>query len=215
MDLLARLREPTKGHILFDTVPSNDIPLAEFHKNLTVVSQEALVLDGTVAENLRYGHPDADDETIIAAAKAAYAHDFIMRLPAGYETVVGERGVLLSGGQKQRLALARAFVGRTQVLLLDEPTSALDAESELAVQQALAEIQAARKMTVVIIAHRLSTVRHADQIIVIEKGRLLGHGTHDELVATAPWYSHIVRLQLGSAESAPQPDATVLASSSN
>jgi subfamily B ATP-binding cassette protein MsbA len=205
MDLIPRLRQPTQGRILFDDVPIDEIRLAELRRNVAFVSQDALVLDGTIEENLRYGHPDADKEALVAAARDAYAHDFILRLPLGYDTMVGERGVLLSGGQKQRLALARALVGRATILLLDEPTSALDAESELAVQQALARLQASRAMTIVIIAHRLSTVRHADHIIVLEEGRLLGSGTHDELMTSAPWYRRIVRLQLGETADTPAP----------
>jgi ABC-type multidrug transport system fused ATPase/permease subunit len=177
---------------------------------MALVSQEALVFDGTIMDNLGYGHPAADSEGIVSAARAAHAHEFIERLPNGYNTIVGERGVLLSGGQKQRLALARAMVGRASILLLDEPTSALDAESELAVQQALAELQASKTVTVIIIAHRLSTVRHADQIIVLENGRVLGSGTHDELVKSAPWYRRVVKLQLGdSFESSLQPTASL------
>lgn len=197
MDLIPRLREPTRGRILFDDTPIDEIRLAELRRNIAFVSQDALVLDGTVEENLSYGHPEADRDALIAAAKDAFAHDFIERLPQGYDTVVGERGVLLSGGQKQRLALARALVGQASILLLDEPTSALDAESEQAVQRALARLQASHAMTIVIIAHRLSTVRHADHIVVLEDGRLLGSGTHDELMNTAPWYRRIVQLQLG------------------
>ena len=210
MDLIPRLRQPTAGRILFDGVPANDIRLVELRNQIAVVLQDALVIDGTIEENLRYGHPGVDRETIIAAARAAHAHDFIERLPGGYDTVIGERGVLLSGGQKQRLALARALVGKSSILLLDEPTSALDAESEQAVQKALAELQASKTMTVIIIAHRLSTVRHADQIIVLENGKVLGSGTHDELIKSAPWYRRVVKLQLGdSFESSLRPTAAI------
>jgi ABC-type multidrug transport system fused ATPase/permease subunit len=205
MDLIPRLRIPTAGRILFDDVPVEEIRLDALRRNVAFVSQDALMLDGTIEDNLRYGHPDADKETVVAAAKDAFAHDFILRLALGYDTMVGERGVLLSGGQKQRLALARALVGRASILLLDEPTSALDAESEQAVQQALARLQASHAVTIVIIAHRLSTVRHADHIVVLEDGRLLGSGTHDELMASAPWYRRIVRLQLGESAEGPAP----------
>lgn len=199
IDLIPRLRHPSGGKILFDGIPADEFRLSDLRSQVALVLQDALVIDGTVMENMKYGNPDADIDAIFAAAKAAHAYDFILKLPKGFDTIVGERGVLLSGGQRQRLAMARALVRRASILLLDEPTSALDAESELAVQQALAELQSACSTTVIIVAHRLSTVRHADQIIVLDKGRVLGSGTHEELVRNAPWYRQIVELQLGQA----------------
>ncbi len=197
MDLLPRLRNPTGGAILFDDVDARDIRLADLRRHIAMVSQDSLVLDGSIAENLAYTDAEVSREEIVAAAKAARAHEFIEKLPDGYETMVGERGVLLSGGQKQRLALARALARKAPILLLDEPTSALDAETELAVQETLTDLQAAGEVTVVIIAHRLSTIRHADHIVVMEAGGVLGTGTHDELMASAPWYARVVELQLG------------------
>lgn len=208
VDIIPRLREPTEGQVLFDDVPASDIRLDDLRRNIAMVSQDALIIDGSVEENLRYGLPDASKEEVRAAAEAAFAHDFIEKLPRGYDTVVGERGVLLSGGQKQRLALARALLAKVPVLLLDEPTSALDAESEQAVQRALETLQKRHDMTIVIIAHRLSTVRHANHLIVLEEGRVLGTGTHDELMATAPWYRKIVELQTGEKVPAPKARAT-------
>lgn len=207
IDFIPRLRAPTAGRILFDDVLADDIRLADLRASVAMVSQDTLIIDGTVTENLRYGQPDATEDQVVAAAQAAFADGFIRNLPKGYDTVVGERGVLLSGGQKQRIALARALLANVPILLLDEPTSALDAESEQAVQRALETLQAGNDMTIIIIAHRLSTVRHADQIVVLENGRLLGVGTHDSLIESAGWYRKIVELQTG--EHVPAPDGVV------
>lgn len=203
IDLIPRLRAPTSGRILFDDLPAEDIRLSNLRAAIAMVSQDTLIIDGTVAENLRYGRPDATQDQIVAAAKSAFADGFICDLPKGYETIVGERGVLLSGGQKQRIALARALLAKVPILLLDEPTSALDAESEQAVQRALETLQAGNNVTIIIIAHRLSTVRHADQIVVLDGGRLLGTGTHTELVESASWYRKIVELQTGEQVTGP------------
>lgn len=196
-DLIPRLREPTEGRILFDDTAAVDIRLDALRRAVALVSQDALIIDGTITENLRYGRPDATQQEIEAAAHAAFAHSFIEAMPQGYETIVGERGVLLSGGQKQRLALARALLAQASVLLLDEPTSALDAESETAVQRALATLQDDGNTTIIIIAHRLSTVRHADHIVVLENGCVIGTGTHDALMTDTSWYRKIVELQTG------------------
>ncbi|SIS51218.1 ABC transporter ATP-binding protein [Insolitispirillum peregrinum] len=195
IDLLPRLKIPNDGTIHFDDVLASDIPLGDLRANIAMVSQDILVVDGTVEENLRYGNPQATLEDIQRAARDAFAEDFILRLPQGYDTVLGERGARLSGGQRQRIALARALLARVPVLLLDEPTSALDAESEQAVQQALERQQRQHGTTIVIIAHRLSTVSHADLTVVLDNGALLGVGTHDELIRTTPWYQKVVELQ--------------------
>lgn len=195
IDLLPRLKTPNDGTIHFDDVLASDIPLDDLRANIAMVSQDILVVDGTVEENLRYGNPQATLEDIQQAARDAFAEDFILRLPQGYDTVLGERGARLSGGQRQRIALARALLARVPVLLLDEPTSALDAESEQAVQQALERQQKQHGTTIVIIAHRLSTVSHADLTVVLDNGALLGVGTHDELIRTTPWYQKVVELQ--------------------
>lgn len=197
IDLIPRLRTPSVGSILFDDVSAEDIRLSGLRAAVAMVSQDTLIIDGTVMDNLCYGNPGATREEIVAAATAAFADAFIRELPKGYDTIVGERGVLLSGGQKQRLALARALLAKVPILLLDEPTSALDSDSERAVQRALERLQASNDTTIIIIAHRLSTVRHADQIVVLEGGRLLGTGTHDTLMESAPWYRKIVELQTG------------------
>jgi ATP-binding cassette subfamily B protein len=157
-----------------------------------------------VTENVRYGRPDASDDEVRAACDAAYATEFIERLPEGYASYLGERGVRLSGGQRQRLAIARAILADRPVLLLDEATSALDAESERMVQLALERLMAGR--TVLIIAHRLATIRHADRIAVMERGRIIATGTHDELTHTNPLYSRLAALQFGAAGRARDPE---------
>jgi subfamily B ATP-binding cassette protein MsbA len=206
IDLIPRLREPTSGGLYFDDMPVENIRLANLRSAIAIVSQDALIIDGTVVGNLRYGHPEASRMDVEAAARAAFADGFIRALPKGYDTIVGERGVLLSGGQKQRLALARALLVDVPVLLLDEPTSALDSESETAVQRALATLQQDAHTTIVIIAHRLSTVRHADYIVVLDEGRVIGTGTHEALLAKAPWYRRVVELQTGERIAAVAPD---------
>lgn len=195
VDLIPRLREPVAGRILIDDVPLSSIRLPDLRRAIAMVSQDALVVDGTIAENLRYGCPEASDADIRAAAGEAHAREFIERLPAGYDTRVGERGVRLSGGQKQRLALARALIARAPLLILDEPTSALDTESEHAIQQALEALQKAGGVTILIIAHRLSTVRHADHIVVLDRGRVMCEGTHRQLMDDVPWYRKVVESQ--------------------
>ena len=151
------------------------------------------MFSGTVAENIRFGKPNATDAEVEAAARAALVHDFVSELPAGYGTVVGERGVMLSGGQKQRIAIARALLKDAPILLLDEATSALDAESERLVQIALERLMQGR--TTLVIAHRLATIRDADRILVLEKGRLIDQGTHDELVRKGGRYADLAKLQ--------------------
>src|SRR5690606_16147403 len=163
--LIPRFYEVTAGSILIDNKDVWDVTLASLRRSVGVVQQDIYLFSGTVAENLRYGRPDASDDELVAAAKAANAHDFILDLPDGYRTDIGQRGVKLSGGQKQRLTIARAFLKDPAVLIFDEATSALDNESERAVQQALLGL--ARGRTTLVIAHRLSTVRHADRILVL------------------------------------------------
>lgn len=194
-DLLPRLREPQQGRILFGDTDAQDIALGSLRQKIALVSQEVLLIDGSVADNLRYGNPEASDEAIHAAAQAAFADGFIQALPQGYDTMLGPRGARLSGGQRQRIALARAMLAQVPILLLDEPTSALDAESEQAVQQALERQQKEHGTTIVIIAHRLSTVSHADLTVVLDQGKVIASGTHQDLMQSNPWYQKIVALQ--------------------
>ncbi len=176
--LIPRFYEATEGRILIDGTDIRDVTLASLRRAVGVVQQDVYLFAGTVAENLRYGRPDATEEEIVAAARAANAHDFIMALPDGYDTDVGQRGVKLSGGQKQRLTIARAFLKDPAVLIFDEATSALDNESERAVQEALLDL--ARDRTTLVIAHRLSTVRHADRILVLTDQGIAEQGTHEQ-----------------------------------
>jgi subfamily B ATP-binding cassette protein MsbA len=159
-----------------------------------------VLFEGTVRDNIAFGRPGADDAAIEAAARAAAAHDFILRLPGGYDTIVGPGGTQLSGGERQRLSLARAFLKNAPILLLDEATSALDAESERLVQAALAELMRGR--TTLVIAHRLATVRDADLIVVMEGGRVVETGSHDALQARGGAYARLVRLQMHGDEAA-------------
>lgn len=195
IDLLPRLKTPSSGAVYFDDVCATDIPLSDLRRNIAMVSQDILIVDGTVEENLRYGNPGASFDDIQNAARDAFAEAFILDLPQGYQTVLGERGARLSGGQRQRIALARALLSRVPVLLLDEPTSALDAESEQAVQRALERQQKEHGTTIIIIAHRLSSVSHADLLIILEAGQMRAFGTHAELMQSSAWYQKVVRLQ--------------------
>jgi ABC-type multidrug transport system fused ATPase/permease subunit len=169
--------------------------LSQLRSKIAYVSQDAYLFDGTIAENIRYGKPDASRQEVVAAAQAAHAHDFILEQPAGYETPVGERGTKLSGGQRQRIAIARALIKDAPVLILDEATSALDSESEQEVQDALGVLMEGR--TTVAIAHRLSTVESADRIYVIDEGRVVEEGGHEELVVRGGLYSRLYELQFG------------------
>ena len=193
LQLLLRFRDPQAGRVLVD---GTDIRLVEpqaLRGRLGLVAQEPMIFSASVAENIRYGRPEADDAAVLAAARAAAAADFIAALPQGMETHLGARGVTLSGGQRQRIAIARAILRDPPILLLDEATSALDAESEQAVQQALAA--AARGRTTLVVAHRLATVRRADRILVMEAGRVVATGTHDALVRQGGLYARLAALQ--------------------
>jgi subfamily B ATP-binding cassette protein MsbA len=177
--LLPRFYDVTSGRIALDGIDVRDATLASLRRNIAIVAQEPMLLSGTIADNLRFGKNDATMDEMRHAARLAFADEFIHRLPAGYETEIGERGVKLSGGQKQRLAIARAFLKDAPILILDEPTSALDPESEALIKHALEHLVLGR--TALIIAHRLSTIEHADEVVVLDRGRVIERGSHREL----------------------------------
>jgi subfamily B ATP-binding cassette protein MsbA len=189
LSLVPRLFDPTAGAVLIDGQDLRTVSLASLRRQVAVVSQEVLLFDDSIRANIAFGRPDADQQAIEAAARAAAAHDFIRQLPEGYDTRVGERGSRLSGGERQRVALARAFLKDAPILLLDEATSALDPQSELLVQEALARLMQGR--TTIVIAHRLATVRDADQILVMEAGRIVEAGTHASLSAAGGAYARL------------------------
>jgi ATP-binding cassette subfamily B protein len=193
IQLLLRFYDPSSGRITLDGDDLRDLNRADFRRHMALVPQDPVIFAASARENIRFGRPDASDAQVEAAAKAAAAHDFLTALPDGYDSYVGERGVMLSGGQKQRIAIARAILRDAPVLLLDEATSALDAESERAVQQAVDHLSKDR--TTLIVAHRLATVKKADRIIVFEAGGIAAVGTHDTLVAQGGLYARLARLQ--------------------
>ena len=191
--LIPRFYDVEAGAIRIDGIDIRDVTLASLRRHVGVVQQDVYLFAGTVAENLRYGRPDASDAELEAAARAANAHDFIIALPHGYDTDIGQRGVKLSGGQRQRITIARAFLKNPEILIFDEATSALDNESERAVQQALLSLANGR--TTLVIAHRLSTVRHADRILVLTADGIVEQGTHDELMAQDSVYANLHSVQ--------------------
>ncbi len=191
--LLLRFYDAASGRIEIDGVPVQRIALGELRARIGIVPQESTIFSASALDNIRYGRPDATDAEVVAAAKAAFAHDFIVALPEGYASFLGERGVRLSGGQRQRLAIARAMLKNPPLLLLDEATSALDAESERMVQAALEA--AMRERTTIVIAHRLATVQRADRIVVLDHGKVVEQGRHAELVARGGLYARLAALQ--------------------
>ncbi|MEH6675042.1 MAG: ABC transporter transmembrane domain-containing protein [Sulfitobacter sp.] len=193
IQLILRFYDPASGRITLDGVDLRDVSRAVFRQSVALVPQDPVIFAASARENIRFGRPDATDSEITAAAEAAAAHGFITALPDGYDSYLGERGVMLSGGQKQRIAIARAILRDAPVLLLDEATSALDAESERAVQAAVDRLSADR--TTLIVAHRLATVKKADRIVVLEAGQIVDMGTHDELVTKGGLYARLARLQ--------------------
>jgi subfamily B ATP-binding cassette protein MsbA len=193
--LIPRLNDDTAGRITIGGVDIRDVTLASLRAHVAVVTQFTFLFNDTVRANVAYGEPDRPLADVIAAARAANAHEFIERLPAGYDTQIGDLGVRLSGGQRQRLAIARAILRNAPILILDEATSALDTESEALVQEALERLMVDR--TTLIVAHRLSTIRRADTIVVVSRGRIVERGRHDELLARAGEYRQLHDRQYG------------------
>jgi ATP-binding cassette subfamily B protein len=193
LQLLMRFYDPQSGQITMDGVPLTDLVRGDFRKAIALVPQDPVIFATSARENIRFGRLDATDAEVEAAARAAAAHDFLTALPQGYDSYLGERGVMLSGGQKQRVAIARAILRDAPILLLDEATSALDAESERLVQAAVDKLAEGR--TTLVVAHRLATVKRADRIVVFEAGQIVAQGTHDELVAEDGLYARLARLQ--------------------
>ncbi|HXG15462.1 MAG TPA: ABC transporter ATP-binding protein [Calidithermus sp.] len=194
MDLVPRFHDVTAGRLLVDGHDVRDLTQASLRAQIGLVTQETFLFNDTIRYNIAYGRPEASFEEVVRAARQAHAHDFILACPRGYDTLVGERGVRLSGGQRQRLAIARAFLKNPPILILDEATSDLDAESEFMVQQALADLMKGR--TVLVIAHRLATIRNADRIVVIHQGRVAEVGRHEELLARDGLYRRLYALQV-------------------
>jgi ATP-binding cassette subfamily B protein len=191
--LLQRFYDPISGEILFNGVNIRDLQLEELRKLIGVVPQDIVIFSDNAMENIRFGRMDATDEEVLSAARLAIADEFISKLPEGYQTFLGDRGIRLSGGQKQRIAIARVLLKNPALLLLDEATSALDAESELLVQRALEAAMDHR--TTIVIAHRLSTVKQADKIVVLENGRIIEIGTHADLIQHSGLYARLAKLQ--------------------
>jgi ATP-binding cassette, subfamily B, bacterial len=196
-DLVARFHDPTRGRILVNDIDIRQFRLSTYRELLAIVQQDVFLFDGSARDNIAYGRKEATDAEVEDAARRANAHEFIERLPQGYETTIGERGVKLSGGQQQRLAIARAVLASPQILILDEATSNLDTESEQLIQASMSALLAGR--TTFVIAHRLSTIRRADLILLMEDGRILERGTHDELMTARGTYFKMVRRQMEAA----------------
>jgi subfamily B ATP-binding cassette protein MsbA len=204
VNLIPRFFDVTSGRIVIDDRDLRDLTLGSLRRQVAQVSQETILFNDTVRNNIAYGQPDVKHAIVEQAARNALAHDFILRMPQGYDTVIGEKGFRLSGGERQRIAIARAILKDAPILILDEATSALDAESESLVQAALANLMQDR--TVVVIAHRLSTVRRANRIAVLEDGRITAIASHDELLTTSPTYQRLHQLQFMDIQEPQPPD---------
>jgi len=199
VNLIPRFFDVTAGAIRIDGHDIRDVTLASLRAQIGVVTQETILFNDTVRNNIAYGQPHVTEEAVIEASKTALAHDFILRLPEGYDTMIGERGLRLSGGERQRIAIARALLKNAPILILDEATSALDTESEALVQGALQNLISGR--TVFVIAHRLTTVRHADRIVVLEGGKITDSGTHEDLLTRLGTYRKLYELQFMDVDS--------------
>jgi len=199
VNLIPRFFDVTAGAIKIDGHDIRDVTLASLRAQIGVVTQETILFNDTVRNNIAYGQPHVTEEAVIEAARTALAHDFILRLPEGYDTMIGERGLRLSGGERQRIAIARALLKNAPILILDEATSALDTESEALVQGALQNLISGR--TVFVIAHRLTTVRHADRIVVLEGGKITDSGTHEDLLTRLGTYRKLYELQFMDVDS--------------
>jgi len=195
VDLIPRLRDTVKGKIMIDDRPIKDLDLHTLRRSIAFVSQEGFLFNDTIEHNIRYCRPNATMGEVIKVAEMAYADHFIRELSKGYKAIVGERGIKLSGGQKQRIILARALLQKASIIILDEPTSSLDSESEQFIQKAMQYLIGEKSITLIIIAHRLSTIKSADQIIVLDKGRVVECGSHGQLMHEDTWYADMVRMQ--------------------
>jgi ABC-type multidrug transport system fused ATPase/permease subunit len=193
MSLILRFYRPASGEIYFDGSPATDYEVGSLRRRIGYVSQSTLLLSGTIIENLRYGNPEANEEQVMQATKAAGIHEFIQSLPAGYKTEIGEKGVNLSEGQKQRLSIARALVKNPDILVLDEPTSALDSMTEKSIFSTLPSF--IRDKTLFVAAHRLSTIKNSDSILLLNENRLIAVGTHQSLLETNEYYRSLVAFQ--------------------
>ena len=198
VSLVARFYDPNEGLVLVDGRDVRDCTLHSLRSQISIVSQDTVLFDDTVKNNIAYGRPAATDAEIEAAAKAAYAHEFVQRLPNGYDALIGENGVKLSGGERQRLAIARAILRDPPILILDEATSSLDSESERIVQMAIANVM--KNRTTLVIAHRLSTIQNADRIVVMDRGRIVESGSHEELLSRDGIYRRLHAIQFQSEE---------------
>jgi ATP-binding cassette subfamily B protein len=198
--LLLRFYEPTQGCVYLDGIDLSDIALSDLRQSIGLVSQDVFLFHGSVRENIAYGKPEASDSAITEAARSAEAHEFIMSLDAGYDTIIGERGQKLSGGQRQRISIARAMLKDPPVLILDEATSSVDNETEAAIQRSMKRIAQGR--TTLVIAHRLSTIVDSDRIYVLDKGRIVEQGNHASLMAAGGTYATLWRVQTGLGGSA-------------
>src|SRR5690606_9833292 len=203
VNLILRFQDPVTGAIRLDGTDIRDLGVADYRRHIGLVLQESFLFFGTVAENIAYGRPGATRAEIVAAARAAHAHDFILRLPQGYDSLVGERGQSLSGGERQRIAIARALLIDPRILILDEATASVDTETEQEIQRALDNLVKGR--TTIAIAHRLSTLRQADRLVVLDRGRIVEQGEHEDLLARrGPYFRlHEAQARLAAAQFVP------------